>query len=323
MGNNSEGSTEETSGHSESSQQKPVSEDVKEETEPLDHPTTAEAKRVTNDNAVHVETEEIASGEEEKVIASEGGDKLIESANGTIMQISDHEKEGNQLPAVSADSFEPAIENVEHSVSVDSSQEIEIGEVELKPVNFGQDQVEGSLSEQGESYGVTDVPDNFNVKTEEEMKEERVQEEAIMEQVPPVQPEESGNGKDGDETKPPVLHSVATEETNSIDQSHDEHITSVSSHNESFNVISNSGLHENEATLRATEGDHLVNDAETNKKEQHFSSVTDKPDSDSLLELEKVKSEMKMMETALQGAARQAQVCISFCCTSHESSNFF
>jgi hypothetical protein len=29
---------------------------------------------------------------------------------------------------------------------------------------------------------------------------------------------------------------------------------------------------------------------------------------DSTLELEKVKTEMKMMETALQGAARQAQV---------------
>ncbi|KAK4269365.1 hypothetical protein QN277_022529 [Acacia crassicarpa] len=316
MGNNSEESTEETAGQPESSQQKPVSEDVKEKTEPLDHPTIAEGKEgVVSDNAAHTETEEIASGEEKKLIAVEEGHKLIESENGTIMQKSDHETEGNQLPAMLADSSEPTIQNAECSVSDDSPQENEIGEVEntaslvpvqLKPVYLGQDQLDGSLSEQSESHGVTDVQDNFQVKTEEERKEERVQ-EAIVEQVPPLQPEESGNSKGGDETKSPVLHSVAVAETDSINQSHDEHLTNVSPQNESFNVPPTLGLHENEAIVRAIEGDHVVSDVETDEKEQHFSSVTDKSDSDSLLELEKVKTEMKMMETALQGAARQAQ----------------
>ncbi|XP_028789680.1 golgin candidate 5-like [Neltuma alba] len=307
---------EKTSGQSESSQQKPVSQDMMKNTEPSNHPTITEVEGVGNDNAARTETEEIASGEEKKVITVEEGDKLIESESGTMVQKSDHEKEENQFPAMPADSSEPIMQNVERSVSVDGPQENEIDEVEntaspvpaqLKPVNLGKDQVEGSLSEQSELHGVTDVQDNFQAKTEEERKEERVQEEAIMEQVSPAQSEESGNSKGGDETKPPVLHSVATEETDSINLSHDEHLTNASPQNESFNVLPNLGLHENEEILRAVEGDHLVNDVKTDKKEQHPNSVMDNSDSDSLLELEKVKSEMKMMETALQGAARQAQ----------------
>ncbi|KAF9690127.1 hypothetical protein SADUNF_Sadunf01G0163600 [Salix dunnii] len=55
-------------------------------------------------------------------------------------------------------------------------------------------------------------------------------------------------------------------------------------------------------------GDKGVNEGEVGSKEQCLSSGLSISDStDFMLELEKVKTEMKMMETALQGAARQAQ----------------
>uniref|UniRef100_A0A6N2MPI8 Golgin candidate 5 n=1 Tax=Salix viminalis TaxID=40686 RepID=A0A6N2MPI8_SALVM len=55
-------------------------------------------------------------------------------------------------------------------------------------------------------------------------------------------------------------------------------------------------------------GDKGVNEGKVGSKEQRLSSGLSMSDSiDSMLELEKVKTEMKMMETALQGAARQAQ----------------
>ncbi|XP_051119303.1 golgin candidate 5-like isoform X2 [Andrographis paniculata] len=63
----------------------------------------------------------------------------------------------------------------------------------------------------------------------------------------------------------------------------------------------------NDAVSKAIElNQHLEKDAILNEK--HSSTIGDSSDSvDSLAELEKVKKEMKMMEAALHGAARQAQ----------------
>ena len=65
---------------------------------------------------------------------------------------------------------------------------------------------------------------------------------------------------------------------------------------------------ENETTAKENEREHLAHDVETDMKERHLSSERTMSDSGSMLELERVKREIKMMEAALQGAARQAQV---------------
>ncbi|XP_028756168.1 golgin candidate 5 isoform X2 [Neltuma alba] len=96
---------------------------------------------------------------------------------------------------------------------------------------------------------------------------------------------------------PSVLSSVASEEINSVGQP-----SSIPSSSEVAPALV---LHENESAANQNEGEYLSNHAESDMKEQRSSSVT--VDSDSVLELESVKKEMKMMETALQGAARQAQ----------------
>lgn len=73
--------------------------------------------------------------------------------------------------------------------------------------------------------------------------------------------------------------------------------------------ISSSDSHDSDLTIKAIEMDQRTQGSEKETKEQRLSSGTNIPDHlDSMHELEKVKADMKMMETALQGAARQAQV---------------
>ncbi|KAL5976866.1 hypothetical protein ACLOJK_021201 [Asimina triloba] len=65
---------------------------------------------------------------------------------------------------------------------------------------------------------------------------------------------------------------------------------------------------ESASPIKIFEVDNPANDSENDNKDQHLSSGTNLSDSvDSVVELEKVKMEMKMMEAALQGAARQSQ----------------
>lgn len=73
--------------------------------------------------------------------------------------------------------------------------------------------------------------------------------------------------------------------------------------------ISNSDSHESDLTIKLIETDQQHKDSEKEIKERGSISEANIPiHLDSIHELEKVKAEVKMMETALQGAARQAQV---------------
>ncbi|XP_047177416.1 golgin candidate 5-like [Vigna umbellata] len=78
--------------------------------------------------------------------------------------------------------------------------------------------------------------------------------------------------------------------------------------NESSKVVNVEFLPENETTAEEHESDHFAHDVETDMKVHHIRSERTISDSGAMIELERVKREMKMMEAALQGAARQAQV---------------
>ncbi|XP_058112212.1 golgin candidate 5 [Magnolia sinica] len=73
-------------------------------------------------------------------------------------------------------------------------------------------------------------------------------------------------------------------------------------------MASESAPHDIGSPIKSVEVDTPKNDFENDTREQRLSSGTHVSDSvDSTIEIEKVKMEMKMMEAALQGAARQAQ----------------
>ncbi|KAK4267436.1 hypothetical protein QN277_024216 [Acacia crassicarpa] len=303
MGNKVEENTEETSGELKSSEQESGTEKSLEQTKTPEHLPVAEGiESLEIDKAVQTQTEESTADDENKVREVEEHGDHEESTDGTATLNLEQNKSELPLPVVPVELSESVVRNVESPVSINEPQESETAEVKSPtspdilvqtPVNFQEDQAAGSTFEPGESDGLIEVRENFLEKIKEE--EERFEAKEGMERVSLVQPEASNDSKEGDDTTP----SVASEEINGVGQS-----SSIPSSSEVAPALV---LRENEATANQNEGEHLSNDVVSDMKEQYLSSVTNMLDSDSVLELERVKREMKMMETALQGAARQAQ----------------
>ncbi|OIW03809.1 hypothetical protein TanjilG_30085 [Lupinus angustifolius] len=312
LGNKSEESNEEISEKVEPSQQE--SETVKslEKSESPDHIPVADGKEGTvADNVVHAETEETIVQEENEVLKVEEDSEHTESADGTTAESLDPGKAEHPLTEMPVELLESPIQKFENSDSVDNPQENKIVNagtsgspvlMQSEPSNV-MDELVGGTSEPGESHGISDVRANSQVDIKEESKEEKVEAEESLERVSSVQPEASGDSENRDDTN----DSVATEEAISNDQSYNEHLSSVTPPKESSEVISELVLHENDTTVKENERDHLANDVETDMKEQHLGSARNMSESDSMLELERLKKEMKFMEAALQGAAKQAQ----------------
>jgi len=161
------------------------------------------------------------------------------------------------------------------------------------------------------SHNVVDMSESMDEqKTQvENTDKQKSQAEELSETIGLVQTEASSNSHAGGGTEPSGLHSASTEETDSTDESSNYPLPTALPSDEASAMVSDLVSPENHAIDKAVEVDQQVNDNETDIKEQQLSPGLNVSDSsDSMLELEKVKREMKMMETALQGAARQAQV---------------
>ncbi|CAL0308756.1 unnamed protein product [Lupinus luteus] len=355
MGNNDEESAEETSEKLESSQQEsgiekslekpdspdriPVAErkgdsetDITAGVTTPDHVPVFERKQdFETDNTAQSTSEESTVSEENEVVKVEADPEKTVSADGTGTKNLDHGKTEDHLPEMPVELSESNIQKAESLDPVVTHPENDTAEVENSsplsmqstPVDIMEDHVERSTSDPAESHAISDVQETFQVETDEESKDkERMQAQESFERVSSIQPKISAESDKRDEADTSVLHSTATEETEIIDKPYEEQLSSVSPSKESSSeVISELGLHENEATVKENEatvkeneatvkeneGDHVVNDVENDMKELRLSSVTNMSDSDSMHELERVKKEMKTMEAALQGAARQAQ----------------
>nr|KYP54231.1 hypothetical protein KK1_000407 [Cajanus cajan] len=250
-------------------------EETTEEMSEKDESSQHDSETLETDNEVHMEAEQTTAQDENKVLKEEEDDSV------------DHPQEK-----------EIAEEGVSGSpVSMD-----------LLPSNLSENLVEGVTSESGESHGISDGHENSQVETEgESKKEERMQAEGSVKSISSVQPEASDDTEKRDDVNTYILHSVASEETNNIDQSYNEHLSSATPPNESSMVVTEVFSPEDETTVKGNETDHVANDVVTDIREHHLSSERTMSDPGSLLELERLKREMKMMEAALQGAARQAQ----------------
>nr|KJB68686.1 hypothetical protein B456_011G0741002 [Gossypium raimondii] len=132
-----------------------------------------------------------------------------------------------------------------------------------------------------------------------ETNEQKTQMNEILEKGSPIKSEESSDsqadaGNGPDEPTPSSSNSVVVEETKSAQA-----------------LLSPTELVflENDESAKTVEVDRQINDGEADAKEElRLSSAAATSDSaDTIHELEKVKMELKMMESALQGAARQAQ----------------
>ncbi|KAL1298197.1 hypothetical protein HN51_042587 [Arachis hypogaea] len=314
IGNKSEETSEETSEKAESSQQESKTEKSPEKPESSDHTHAPEEKESLGTyGTVQMETEEIANQNIKRVLKVEDDGEQTESADVSAAESFNHTNDGQNLQEMPIELPETPINKFESFDSGDLPQEEEVAEVgtseipvlkQPKPSNLGDNVVENAHSEPVDSHVFSEPNENLQVVAKEEIiEEEGVQAEESVPSVSSLQPEASDFSKKSDLIDMSVLHSQATEEINSIAQSYHEPLSSGTPPNDSSEVV----LPENETTVEENESDHLANDVVTETKEQRLSTERNMSDSGSMFELDSLKNEMKMMEAALQGAARQAQ----------------
>ncbi|XVF26777.1 hypothetical protein REPUB_Repub14bG0047800 [Reevesia pubescens] len=294
MGHKSEDGAVESSGKLESSQTPPEFEE-KEEAE--------------TDRSVHSH-EKTTVGEDKEAVKLEQDDEQSEAVERADTVISDPAKAEPESEAFSAEPSESTIQNVELSDSPGRQQQKESSDV---VPSEDSDSKEAKLDiakiDQVEDADPVPAESSDAVNIHESKDEQETQKEEILEKSSPVKSEESSDIQAGvgcDEPVPSSSNSIRFEETNSAQEFS---LPTVLPSYEAQGTASESVFLENDANTKRDEEHQETNDSETVAKEElRLSTATSMSDSaDSVLELEKVKMEMKMMESALQGAARQAQ----------------
>ncbi|KAA8541781.1 hypothetical protein F0562_022933 [Nyssa sinensis] len=271
----------------------------------------AETDRSANSPVKQTTPAEDANKETEKdhVIPDTAEGTNFAVAEGTNNVIADPDKAESDSQPVSVEKSEHNIEHIEESDSlnhiqhkslemVGSSENLE--SVEAKSLTNEVDQVEGSVPVLQESHDVFDLHESTN--------EQKMQEEEIVEKVSPVRTEDTLSDIQAGIVTETGSNSAASEETENAEECSKNDLPRVLHSDVASEIVSELVSHENNAIVKAIEVNQQANDYEIDIKEQRMSSGSNASDiADSLVELEKVKREMKMMEAALQGAARQAQ----------------
>ncbi|XP_062154659.1 golgin candidate 5 isoform X2 [Alnus glutinosa] len=322
MGQKSEESACESSAMQESSKHLPTVEKSSGDPGSPQHKSKVEEKEGTEpetDRSLHSAAEKATAENENEVRKADKDAEHPETAGETNNVILYPDKAESELTLMPVIQPEPIGQDVETLESVGKLQEKEISEVghtensELVQAKSGVievDEVESSMIVPHKLHNVVDMSESMDEqKTQvENTDKQKSQAEELSETIGLVQTEASSNSHAGGGTKPSGLHSASTEETDSTDESSNYPLPTALPSDEASAMVSDLVSPENHAIDKAVEVDQQVNDNETDIKEQQLSPGLNVSDSsDSMLELEKVKREMKMMETALQGAARQAQ----------------
>ncbi|XWS20265.1 hypothetical protein CRYUN_Cryun31cG0085800 [Craigia yunnanensis] len=231
----------------------------------------------------------------------------VERANTVILGPGKAESESKP---VSAEPSESTFQNVESSDSPDNEQQKESSEVVLSEDSDSKEAtVDTAEIDQVEDAEPVPVESSDAVDVHETKDEQKTQTEEILEKGSPVKFEESSDSQAGaggpDEPVPLSSHSISVEETNSAREIL---FPTVLPSYEAQETVSETVFLENDANTKRVEVDQQYNDSDTDAQgEQRLSAATMSDSVDSMHELEKVKMEMKMMESALQGSARQAQ----------------
>lgn len=241
-------------------------------------------------------------------------------------EVSDSSAEANhESPRMSVESSEPAAET---SDSVHNLQQKEFSEVETSEhpeidiksgaTNVYQDEGSNELSvESRSSFDVHSrnieqilLADRTNepmVEVESTDKLETEEKEALK-TIPHIEAESFDDNQGEGSSETSSVHSGSTEVKEGPREVSASELSNAPLLDEASTRISNSDSHESNITIKSNEMEQHPKDSEKETKEQGLSSEANIPiHLDSMHELEKVKGEMKMMETALQGAARQAQ----------------
>ncbi|KAB2081488.1 hypothetical protein ES319_A05G135700v1 [Gossypium barbadense] len=296
MGQKGEENAVESSGKLESSQ---------------DPPKAVEKEEAETDSSTY--PHEKTSVEDDKAaVKLEKENKHSEAVERADTAISDSGKAESEPEPVSTEPSQTTLQNVGSSDSPDTEQQKESfvmvisddsDSKEAKLDKAEVDQVEDAEPVPAKSRDAVDILESKD--------EQKTHTEEISDKSSPVKSDESSDWQDDagacpEESVLSSSHSISVEETNSVQEFP---LANVLPSYEAQGMVSESVFVGNDANNEKVEVSEQTNDSETDvKEEMHLSSATIMPSSvDSMHELEKVRMEMKMMESALQGAARQAQ----------------
>ncbi|XP_031277721.1 golgin candidate 5 [Pistacia vera] len=312
-----------------------------EKPESLEQPLRPEEKEGVETERLLPSTTEQTSTEEERdaLKTVEDNERTVTAERVDIVtsDLGKVESESLTMPVGPPDS---TIQNVESSDSVDNLQQKETSGIapSEESVEANSEPVEADQAKGGtiilpdESDNVVDPHESKDEEKKEESKDEekkeeckdeekkeeskdedkkeeskggeKTQAEEIVEKSLPVEAEAS-SAVQAEGTKPSDSHSASVEET---DSACGLSLPSSPPSDEAPEMVSASNSPQKGAEFKAVEVDQQANVNEIDTREQQLSSEVNVPVSEeSVLELGKLKMEMKMMETALQGAARQAQ----------------
>ncbi|KAL4012926.1 hypothetical protein IC575_025072 [Cucumis melo] len=242
-------------------------------------------------------------------------------------EVSDSSAEANhESPRMSIESPEPTTETSDsvHNLQQKEFSEMEASkhpEIDIKSGATDIYQDEGSNKLSVESQSSFDVEHSRSMepvlladRVNEPMVEVEstdtleTEEKEALKTIPHIESESfnDNQGEGGSETS--SVHSGSTEVKEGARDVSGSELSNAPLFDEASLRISSSDSHESDMSIKVNEMEQHPKDSEKETKERGLSSEANIPiHLDSMHELEKVKGEMKMMETALQGAARQAQ----------------
>ncbi|THG23081.1 hypothetical protein TEA_019911 [Camellia sinensis var. sinensis] len=287
-----------------------------EKPELLKPPSSVEEKQVGEiDRSTDFATEQTRPAEE---VNEESSHMLPDAAEGTNIAITDGinavlvepGKSESDLQPIPVELSESNVEYVEEPDSLNHLNQKETSamgpsesseSVEAKPGTNEVDQVEVGTPVSPESHNVINLHEITN--------EQKAEEEEVAENLSPVQAEDAASGSQAGMGVELTGFGFATSKEIESDEGYvTDTLPDVQPPDEAAETVSESVSHENDTFGRGVDLNEQASDYEPDIKEQRVSSGSSTSViADSVVELEKLKREMKMMETALQGAARQAQ----------------
>ncbi|KAF9614369.1 hypothetical protein IFM89_018244 [Coptis chinensis] len=267
-----------------------------------------EQDRLSTDNKLLVTNIE----EEDKITPPDNrseikGDQNEGSESNVVAQVRSTEETGEpevgDSGTVQVESNYPAPEVVDTSDSVNAIQEVDESEVR-SGVDSPSAANKLSINSVEEDHAEVEIDKSPSVSESNGIQNEQITEREDAEEGSTLQVANDEQVGARTETN---SNSTDTVNDESACEVSDAHFSSVI-HSDQRKVVSAESVSpDNDSPLNEVERSSQASD-ETDSNEQRLSSATNGSDSvDYAVETEKVKREMKMMEAALQGAARQAQ----------------
>lgn len=300
------------------------SEEPSEKVEPLQPPSSAE-------HPAGISTEGLSLPSSEQTVSTEKEDEThtsrdagaAESTSSLPGEHGEAESDSHQLSDESetverkvdtqtpkeSETIAAAVGNEETSETVNLIQHKDVREVESS------EESQPDESKSSNSKVVEHVSDSNLPLPDESCHARELQDHQDEQKTDPEQFVEGGSSRDVDSvddkkvTEPEVLDT----DTSSIGITKATSVTELDNLPNTISLgqevmTSEPALHAVGSPIKSLEVDTEANESENDYREQHLSSGTNVSDSmDTTAEIEKVRMEMKMMEAALQGAARQSQ----------------